>query len=288
MTTIQESARGAPKPPFHGPRRIIGVQPPLAPTPLIDPPFSEWDQPESELPVREYLSGTFSQRGTVEILGAPPGIGKSTVTTTLAAGCALGIIDGVQDQAARLCVLIVALEDPIDEVKRRVIASTKHFGIQASELNGHLYVIAGQSLNLAAQSDNGIEASDQAEELINLIREKGIDLVYIDTLAEAHGLEENANSAMVKLTGIVRQIAVKGDCVVRLVHHTAKNVEAQGHMHGLRGASALAGSARAIHMILPVGVEEGSRLDIDPRHVSQCIKLVTVKSNYAPPTSPTY
>ncbi len=99
----------------------------LAPTPFV------WRDPAT-IPSRPWIYGQHLIRKQLSVTVAPGGVGKSSLTIIEALAMATGrelLGDWV---APDLSVWIFNLEDPRDELDRRIVAAMQHYQIAPEEL----------------------------------------------------------------------------------------------------------------------------------------------------------
>ena len=101
---------------------------------LMDAPAMAWIEPK-ELPRREWVYGRHLVRGFVSCTIAPGGIGK----TALLCAEALAMVTGRpllgDAPQGRLRVWLVNLEDPIDELRRRIAATAPRSSAAAAPVS---------------------------------------------------------------------------------------------------------------------------------------------------------
>jgi hypothetical protein len=178
---------------------------------------------------------------------------------------------------------IFNLEDPMEELDRRVAALMIRHQIDRTELEGRLFLHDGEGrgLKLASLDTDGFTVAYPDEQaLIEQIRENNIGVVVCDPFAESHSLEENSNPHMVKAAAAWRRVARATGCAVLLVHHVRKG-DATG-IDAARGAKALTDSARVGLLLTTMTADEAGKfgIPIDDRH--QYVRLDDVKRNMAP------
>ena len=129
------------------------------------------------------------------------------------------------EPAGPLRVWQINLEDPEDELHRRVTAAALHYKIDPGEIAGRLFVDSGRKANivLATESRDGIEIAVPVVEAIKAeISTHGIDVLQIDPFVACHSVAENDNT---KIAAVARQwamIAEATGCAIELVHHARK------------------------------------------------------------------
>lgn len=245
---------------------------------------AKFPDPETINP-RPWLYGTQLIRGHVTVLVAPGGTGKSAYA--MGVGIALAARHSYLGDHifAPVNVAIFNLDDPMDELDRRVAAFMIAHKINKMELNGRLFLedCDGHGLTLATleRDDNGFYVAHPDEQaLIALLRENEIGLVVCDPFAESHTLEENNNPQMIQAAAVWRRIARAANCSVLLVHHVRK-----GDITGIdaaRGAKALTDSARVGLLMTVMSAEEADAFGIDADARLAYVRLDDAKRNMAP------
>ena len=237
------------------------------------------------LPPRAWLYGTQLIRGFVTVLVAPGGTGKSAYA--MGVGIALAARRSFLGDHifAPINVAIINLDDPMDELERRVAAVMLAHRIKREDLEGRLFLedCDGHGLTLAApaRDDNGFYVANPDEQaLIDLIRENDIGLIVCDPFAESHTLEENSNPQMIQAAAVWRRIARATNCAVLLVHHVRKG-DATG-IDAARGAKALTDSARVGLLMTVMTPQEAEQFGIQEDDRFSYVRLDDAKRNMAP------
>ena len=117
-----------------------------------------WRDP-STLPPRPWVYGQHLIRKQVSVTVAPGGVGKSSLTICEALAMASGR-ELLGDWTAQdLKVWIYNLEDPRDEMDRRIIAAMQHHDVAPDEIHGRLFVDTGRERELctAIQTREGVQ-----------------------------------------------------------------------------------------------------------------------------------
>jgi Mrp family chromosome partitioning ATPase len=240
-----------------------------------------------EIPPRQWLYGTQLIRGHVTVLVAPGGTGKSAY--------AMGVGISIAAHRSYLgeyifggCnVAIINLDDPMDELDRRVAAFMLAHSISAAQLDGRLFLedCDGHGLTLAAleRGDNGLQVVNPDEDsLVSLLRENRVGLVVCDPFAESHTLEENSNPQMIQAAAVWRRVARTANCAVLLVHHVRKGDVTS--IDAARGAKALTDSARVGLLMTTMSAEEASEFGIEDDDRLSYVRLDDAKRNMAAAT----
>jgi hypothetical protein len=235
------------------------------------------------IPPRQWLYGSHLIRGYVSVLVSPGGTGKSALAMAIVLELVayrrlLGNHVFSQVKGA-----IFNLEDPMEELERRVAALMLHHRIDRDALEGKLFLHDGEGrgLKLASLDTDGFTVAYPDEQaLIEQIQLNQIGIVVCDPFAESHSLEENSNPHMVKAAAAWRRVARATGCAVLLVHHVRKGDATS--IDAARGAKALTDSARVGLLLTTMTATEaeGFGIPTDDRH--QYVRLDDVKRNMAP------
>src|ERR1700722_1228305 len=113
------------------------LEPPRLPDPTTIPP-------------RRWLYGRELIRGFVSILVSPGGTGKTAYAMAVAACCALKRNLLGSEVYERVNCAVFNLEDPADEIDRRLAAIMLHYGIKKSELEGRYFIHSYDSRRITA------------------------------------------------------------------------------------------------------------------------------------------
>ncbi|HEY2623257.1 MAG TPA: AAA family ATPase [Dyella sp.] len=268
--------KGGFRPRLVGSAEHDASQPPLKlyPARLPDP---------CSIPPRQWLYGTHLIRGYVSVLVSPGGTGKSALAMAI-------VMELVANRSllknhvfSQVNGAIFNLEDPMEELDRRVAALMIHHRIGKHELDGRLFLHDGEArgLKLASLDSDGFTVAYPDEQaLIEQIRENNIGIVVCDPFAESHSLEENSNPHMVKAAAAWRRVARATGCAVLLVHHVRKG-DATG-IDAARGAKALTDSARVGLLLTTMTAAEAEGFGIAEDDRFQYVRLDDVKRNMAP------
>jgi hypothetical protein len=243
---------------------------------------------ETAIPPRQWLFGRHYIRGYASLTIAPGGSGKSALVIAEALSMATGKRVLHHTPRKPLRVWPLNLEDPEEEIRRRVVAIAKHFGICKPDLEGRLILTSGRELELKiAKSERGNSfALDEnlIRQVVQTIREKGIDVLIIDPLVSSHYVSENDNMAMDAVIKAFSSIAGQTGCAIEIVHHVRK--PSTGHSGEMtaddaRGASAVIGAARSVRLLQKMTEDEASQSGVKERW--RHFRTVDAKANLAPP-----
>jgi hypothetical protein len=253
------------------------------PAALTATPFDPADL--ARLKPREWVYGHFLIRRFVSVLGAPGGTGKTAYAIAVALAVALGrpLVEEPVHSAGP--VWIFNLEDPRDEILRRVQAAVIAHGIRPAELAGRLYLDSGrdQPLVVAARlPDGSVLATPVAEALIAELQRRRIILLVVDPFVKSHRLEENRNEQIDFVATLWARVADAAGCAILLVHHFRKGGTA-GDADAFRGASALVDAARAAVTLSVMAERESEGFQIPPDQRRRYVRADNAKLNLAPP-----
>lgn len=242
-----------------------------------------------DLPPREWVYGHFLIKQFVSLVGAPGGAGKTAYAMLVALCVALGVDllgEPVHESGP---VWIYNLEDPQDELLRRIRAACLHYGLKRDQLEGRVFLNSGRDCPLViakADRDGNVVTLPVIEELIAEIRRLGIKLLVIDPFIRSHALKENSNDDLDAAMALWAQVAQRAGCAVLLVHHFRKGGVA-GEAASFRGGSSLIDAARAALTLAAMSDEEAQRLGIEREKRWQFIRADNAKLNLAPPPEQT-
>jgi len=245
-------------------------------------PFA-WCDP-SAIPMREWLYGRHYIRKFVSVTVAPGGVGKSSlaIAEALAMTSGKGILGDVPSGALR--VWYVNLEDPMEELQRRIMATAMQYGLTHEDIAGRLFVNSGRDTEmvLAEQTRAGIVIAAPAVEAIKAsIRENRIDVVSVDPFVSSHRVTENDNGAIDRVAKLWASIADETGCAVELAHHARKTNGAEVTMEDGRGAVALLAAARSGRILNVMSPEEAKQAGVEQRRLH--FRVDNGKANLAPP-----
>lgn len=273
-------ARGAPPPPPHGERR--DPLPVAAPWAGVDP---------AAIPRRRWLYGHYLCRGIVSVLVSPGGVGKSSLAMVEALQLATGLrLHGHALPRGAVRAWYINLEDPREELDRRLAGACKHFDIGYPDLKGRLFINSGidTPLKLAALNAKGqgeVDA-DAFEHLEQQIRTNKIDVIIVDPFVSSHSLPENDNTMIDRYIKRWAQSAFRCDVAVQLVHHTKKGPPGQEHdAESARGAKALIDASRSVRVLNPMTKEDAILLNVREDARRQYFRAAVDKQNLAPPAA---
>lgn len=242
-----------------------------------------WQDPTT-FPRRQWLYGRHLVRKFVSCTVAPGGMGKSSLALVEAVAMATGRpLLGVKVDKP-LVVWVINLEDPLEEIQRRVLAVLLHFRIHPDELGGRLFLNSGRDTKviIASTTKAGtMVAQPVVEAFKQEIRVKAVDVVQIDPMVKAHAVPENDNPAVDMVCTALAEIADECDCAFDLIHHVRKTNGAEVTVEDSRGASALLSACRSARALNRMTKEEAEKAGVMDARLF--FRAETGKANLAPP-----
>ncbi len=235
------------------------------------PPYSitarpfRWRDPAT-FPRRSWLYGRHLVRKFLSCTVAPGGVGKSSLVLVEAVAMATGHpLLGVKI-AKPLVVWVINLEDPLEELERRVLAILIAYRIHPDELGGRLFLNSGRDAKVVIASTTKagtLVAVPVVDALKAEIRAKRADVVVVDPMVKSHRVPENDNGAVDMVCTAFAGIADECDCAIDLVHHVRKTNGAEVGVEDGRGASALLAAARSARALNRMTQAEAETAGVD-------------------------
>jgi hypothetical protein len=226
--------------------------------------------------IRRFLSATV----------APGGVGKSSLALVDALAMVTGRNLVNNAPAGRLKVWYWNLEDPQEEIDRRIAAACLHHGIGLDDLGDRLFVNSGRDtpLVIATSGPEGLKATPVLESLQREIEAYGIDALIVDPFIASHGVGENDNTLVNAVQGLWARLADATGCAVELVHHVRKAAPGQGEytVDDGRGAGAFLAAVRSARVLNGMSKEEAERFGVEERR--SYFRVDNGKANLAPPS----
>ena len=240
----------------------------------------------AKIPARRWIYGRYYIRSNVSVLASAGGIGKTSMQTVEALAIATGKAL-LEDLVHEKCnVWLINLEDPLEEMQRRVAAAMMHYNIKAEEIRGKLFLDAGRDLKImfAKQSRDGLDVDEELRDyMAEKIEQNNIGMVFVDPWVGANQINENDNVAMNAAIASVRSIADKTDCAFVLTHHIRKMHGDDATVDSVRGAGSLIGAARSARVINRVSQEDALKLGVSEHESLGIFRVDDGKANLAPP-----
>jgi hypothetical protein len=242
----------------------------------------------TDLPPRPWECGNRLLRGQVSVLTGAGGIGKTALTITCALSMALGrnLLDPGNTRpqwklrfSEPRTTYIYGLEDDINELKRRIMAVMNFHKIQPHELGDHLICGDGtvERLVMAIFEAGRIFRPPCVEALVDFLIEHGVRVLILDPFIKLHICNENDNGQMDYVMVVLKEIAIRANCAIWLIHHSGKSGTTLD-ANGSRGASSIIGAARVSETLTPPTDKEREAYGLG----EDVVKLEPTKANLAP------
>lgn len=248
-------------------------------------PFA-W-RPTADIPKRQWLYGRHLLRKFVSLDVAAGGVGKSSLKIGEALAMASGQdIYGKSLPEGALTVWMWNLEDPHDEIERRLHATAQRFRIGPDAIGDRLFVDSGrdQPLVIATEGPDGaMIVRPVVDALIEEMIERRVDVLQIDPFISSHAVSENDNNAIDVVAREWNVVAERTGAAINLVHHVRKGNGEAANADSARGASALIGKARSVLVYNRMTGEEAKELGVDEVERRFFFRVDNDKANLAPP-----
>jgi hypothetical protein len=256
----------------------------LRPIGLLDP---------SKRPPRDWLVRHRLMRKHTTVTAAAPGVGKSTLSVEEAVSLASGMdFLGFGIDRPRK-VGLINNEETRDELERRIEATCVRFAVPFPSIAEMLYVHSGidaEKFVVARRGPNeSIVVEPRARQLAEFLRDAGIDLLVLDPFVQLHTASENVNEEIEQVMMALREISVRANCALHLVHHTRKPPAGTAHQAGdifaVRGGGAIVGDAHFVFTLADMGQADGEALGVAEADRNKFIRLDDAKGKLAPPSA---
>jgi hypothetical protein len=237
----------------------------------------------SSIAPRPWLYGTMLLKGFLSLLISPGGVGKSQVAMAIAASVASGKPLLGHHVHHRVNAWLMNLEDPIEEMERRLAALIVHHGIGDKDLLDRLFMdgASERGLTIAKVDEDGTTILfPDREPLLAAARSANIGLIVIDPFIRSHGLDENNNPHMDAAARAWAEIARELNCAILIVHHVRKGPVVD--IDSARGGSALKDAARSAMLLSAMSTEDAEAMGISAAERWRYIRLDDGKANMAP------
>jgi AAA domain len=243
-----------------------------------------WCDSKSILP-RDFLYGHHFIRRYLSSTIATGGVGKSSEASAEIAAMVTGRdLLGIKPKRP-LRIWYVNLEDPRDEIDRRLAAVWQHYNITARDIGGRLFIDSGRErkIVIARETKAGLVIAEPViTDILETVQANKIDIIMVDPFVGCYEINENDNS---KINSVCQQwatIAEQGRCAIDLCHHVRKGGSRDGHtIDDARGASALINSCRSARILNTMTHEEGEKAGVE-RHRSY-FRIDNGKANLTAP-----
>ena len=235
-------------------------------TPVLHPTPFRWKDPLS-IPPRPWVYGRHMIRKQVSVTVAPGGVGKSSLTIVEALALATGRqLLGEWVDREPVSVWLYNLEDPREEMERRIIGAMMHHGIRPDDIGDRLHIDSGRERTLCTAVEIRGEVTIVKPELAALedaIKERGISVLIVDPFVSSHRVSENSSGAIDLVAKEWARLADKCNCAIELVHHTRKTGGQDATTEDGRGSTALMGAARSGRVLNKMSEEDRAKAGVE-------------------------
>ena len=244
------------------------------------------------IPPRQWLYGRELVQGFVSVLGSPGGTGKTAYVVTVALSVVLGRSllsadprrpDPHKAVYKRCRAWIYNLEDPADEMDRRILAAMMHYKIDFEDIADDIFTDSGRDrpLVVTRRIEGALVRAPIIDALVEELLERGIKLLIIDPFVQSHTGEENRNEEMNLVMAAWGEVAARTGCAIWLVHHFRKGGQS-GDAESFRGAAAIQGAARVMSTLATMSLEDAGKLGVEDQDRWQYVRRDNAKANMAP------
>lgn len=247
-------------------------------------PF-QWKEPE-DIPPRSWIYGRHYIRQFVSITGGVGGVGKSSLQIVEALAIATGKPLLGKEPTESCPVWYINLEDPSEEIDRRIMAAAIHYGLKADDLDGRLFRSSGRDARfiMATDTADGIQfVRPDIDAFERQIKANGIGVTILDPFVKLHRVPENSNDAIDKVLTELARIGDIHNCSIELAHHLRKSNGNEPSIEDLRGASSLLGAVRSSRLVVPMTESEKGKAGVE-EHQKRYMRVIDGKANMAPPS----
>jgi hypothetical protein len=240
------------------------------------------------IPPRKWLYDHHYIKGYLSATVSTGGLGKSGLVIVEALAMVTGRNLLAVEPTAKLRVLYVNAEDPMEELERRIAAARIYYNIPNEQICDRLFVISGRDTEIVFARDDGRSLKVNDQVIVNLREEiirNEIDVVILDPFVALHGVSENDNNKINEVCKILRTLAEETGCAIEVVHHVRKSVNGQTEtsVEDARGASALINAVRSARTLNKMSKDEASLAGIDEDKRGYYFRVDNGKANLAPP-----
>ena len=148
-----------------------------------------------------------------------------------------------------------------------MVSALAHYGLDPAGLDGWYFcTYANNSPVMIAEIVNrDFYVGPQQKQIMEVVKEYGIDVITADPFVATHGVPENDNGSMNRVAALWREIAQRCGIAIILTHHVRKSGgSGEVSSDDLRGAVSLVGAARIVRVLQQMSLEEAKTFQIVP------------------------
>jgi AAA domain-containing protein len=252
--------------------------------PLVTVDAGEWN--EQDIPRRPWIAHGYALRGHLTVLSGPGAGGKSMITIGWAIALAMGkAFHRFRADAPCRC-LLYNVEDDTFEQRRRLSAALRQFDAAPSDLAGRVIRVSPSANGTLVHRDKdwgATKSTDILRAIEEVIDQHNPDVAILDPFIELHDSDENDNNAIRAVLAHFRNVAIKRNIAVILLHHARKGSgSSPGDPDTVRGASAIASAARIVLTLTVMSSEEADTFGIDGERRLDFFRIDGAKLNHSP------
>jgi hypothetical protein len=240
-----------------------------------------WVDPAT-IPPRQFLYGQDLIRGFVSMVVAPGGLGKTSYSIVEALAMVSGRPLLGKKVPECLRVWLWNLEDPLEELTRRIQAACQYYHLAPDDLGDRLHV-NGRETPLCITTTSArstIIDSAKVMALMSEISDRGIDVMKVDPFVSSHRMPENDNSGIDLVAKTWGSVAGETQISISLTHHTRKQGSVEIDAESSRGAKALIEASRSVRVMNRMTPQEAITAGVD-NHRS-FFRVIRDKANLTP------
>jgi len=230
--------------------------------------------------------------GTVGIVAASAGIGKTSLLMQMGGAVAAGIPvarDLLPAPAKTGRVVFLAMEDPYPILMRRAHYFVRSLAAQGYgeetvkqlEQNFHFYSLKGSAPTILSDTTLSTNAIDQLESFARDAR-----LLILDPIRNFHHCDEQHFGRMSLLFSVLMTLAVTSGCTVLFSHHVDQPsvCSGLGEPEGAQGSSAFINATRWVVNMNGMSLGEAAHFGVALEGRRDYVRVAFTKSNYGAPT----
>lgn len=188
----------------------------------------------------EYLIEPIVPRGTLIVIQGPPKGGKSVFAlyTGICAAAGKWVAGGFEIKKP-IKTLLIEFEDADILVLQRAARYLRGLGRDEKDIP--------ENLLFCDYPDLFLDSERYKDALVSMIREKGIELVMIDTFSYVHrAKDENSSSDMKPVMANLKRVVKETGASIFLIHHTGKGSSDKAVSEKGRGSSVISAAPDVI------------------------------------------
>jgi RecA-family ATPase len=226
--------------------------------------------------------------GTVGVVAAPAGIGKTSLLMQIAVAVAAGVpvAGGLLPTPEKTGkVVFLATEDPVEVLQRRahfILRTLEEQGassdvVERVESNLDFYCIRSNAPILLWTDDLGKYGLDRLDGLARDTR-----LLILDPIRRFHYCDEQNYSQMAMLFGLLSNIASSNGCTILFSHHVPQPVSDAdlGSPAGALGSNAFINATRWVLNLSGMSQTQGQHLRVTEDQRQHYVLASFTKTNY--------